>query len=158
MGDGSATRWSGCWKRTTIGGSPGRTVLSPRPMGSNRCRPFRVGHVLVRCRLQRFSHPQQQPLQSQRLQGLTSGPMTTCFRFSAGSATPLSGLLNRRSRKISDLRPGGVCPGRVVAEPDISSRNWVNSKGAPPFRELLVHAVDQLVWHVFSHLSCRGCN
>ena len=34
----------------------------------------------------------------------------------------------------------------------------MNPKGAPPFRELLVYAVDQLAWHVFSHLICCGGN
>ena len=117
LGVGSATRWSGCWKRTTIGGSPGRTVLSPRPVASNRCRPFRVGRVNGRCRLL-------QPLQSQSLQGLTNGPRTTCFRSSAGSGNRLSvplqsGLLQKGSRKISHLPLGEVCPVRVVAGPDI---------------------------------------
>ena len=158
LGVGSATRWSGCWKRTMIGGSHGRRALSPWPVGNNRCRPFRVGRVNARCRLQRPSHPQQQLLLSQILQRLTTGPMTTCFRFSVGSAIRHSGLLHKGIRRISHLPPGGVCPARVVVEPDISSRNWVNPKGAPPFRELLIHAVDQLVWHLFSHLICRGCN
>ena len=158
LGVGSATRWSGCWKRTTIGGSHGRRALSPWPVGNNRCRPFRVGRVNARCRLQRPSHPQQQPLQAQSLQRLRIGLRTTYFRFTAGSAIQFSALLHKGSRRISHLPPGGVCPARVVAEPDISSRNWVNPKGAPPFRELLVYAVDQLAWHVFSHLICCGCN
>jgi hypothetical protein len=63
---------------------------------------------------------QQQPLRSQSLQRLTTGPMTTCFRSSVGSAIRLSGLLHKGSRKISHLPPGGVCPVRVVAEPDIA--------------------------------------
>ena len=120
LGVGSATRWSGCWKRTTIGGSHGKRTLSPRPVGNNRCKPFRVGRVKGRCRLQRPSHPPQQPLRSQSLQRLTTGPMTTCFRFSVGSVIRHSGLLHKGSRKISHLPPGGVCPVRVVAEPDIS--------------------------------------
>ncbi len=158
LGVGSATRWSGCWKRTTIGGSHGRRARSPWPVGNNRCRPFRFGRVNARCRLQRPSHHHQQLLLSQSLQRLTFGLRTTYFRFSAGSAIQFSAPLHKRSRRTSHLPPGGVCPARVVVEPDISSRNWVNPKGAPPFRELLIHAVDQLVWHLFSHLIYCGCN
>jgi hypothetical protein len=120
LGVGSATRWSGFWKRTTIGGSLGRTVLSRRPVGNNRFRQFRVGRVNARFRLQRPSYPQEQPLQSQSLQRLTIGQMTTCFKFSVGSGIRLSGFLHKGSRKISHLPPGGGCPVRVVAEPDIS--------------------------------------
>lgn len=158
LGVGSATRWSGYWKRTTIGGSHGRRALSPWPIGNNRFRPFRVGRVNGRCRLQRPSHQHQQLLLLQSLQRLTIGLRTTYFRFSAGSAIQFSAPLHKGSRRTRHLLPGGVCPGRVVAEPDIYSSNWVNPKGAPPFRELLIHAVDQLVWHFFSHLICRGCN
>ena len=127
MGDGSATRWSGCWKRTTIGGSLGRTVLSPRPVANDRFKPSLVGRINARCRLQRPSHPPQQPLQSQSLQRLTIGPRTTCFRFSAGSAIRFSAPLHKGSRKVSHLPPGGVCPDRVVAGSDIFSRDWVKS-------------------------------
>ena len=117
LGVGSATRWSGCWKRTTIGGSLGRRVLSPRPVANDRFMPSLVGRVNGRCRLL-------QPLQSQSLQGLTTGPRTTCFRSSAGSGNRLSahlqsGLLQKGSRKISHLPLGEVCPVRVVAGPDI---------------------------------------
>ena len=127
LGDGSATRWSGCWKRTTIGESLGRTVLSPRPVANDRFKPSLVGRVNARCRLQRPSHPPQQPLQSQSLQRLTIGPRTTCFRFSAGSAIRFSAPLHKGSRKVSHLPPGGVCPDRVVAGFDIFSRDWVKS-------------------------------
>lgn len=132
LGVGSATRWSGCWKRTTIGGSHGRRALSPWPVGNNRCRPFRVGRVNARCRLQRPSHPQQQPLRSQSLQRLRIGLRTTYFRFSAGSAIKFSALLHKGSRRISHLPLGGVCPARVVAEPDISIKELGEPERSTP--------------------------
>ena len=117
LADGSATRWSGCWKRTTIGGSPGRTVLSPRAVANDRFRPSLVGLVNVQCRLLR---PHRR----------TTGLRTTCFRSSAGSGNRLSGLLQnvllqsgllqKGSRWISRLPQEGACPARVVEEPDIA--------------------------------------
>ena len=87
--------------------SLGRTVLSPRAVANDRFRPSLVGLVNVRCRLLR---PRRR----------TTGLRTTCFRSSAGSGNLLSGLLQKWSRWISRLPQEGVCPARVVEEPDIA--------------------------------------